>query len=68
MARERIEIKNKSKFRKVLKNYEEGLLSITDAANLLGMSRTTFYRRMEEIRALSKDSEESANEDSNEDI
>lgn len=57
MARERIEIKNKSKFRKVLKKYEAGMLSITDAASLLGISRTTFYRRMEEIRALSKDCE-----------
>ena len=33
------------------------MLSITDAASLLGISRTTFYRRMEEIRALSKDCE-----------
>lgn len=63
MARSKVEIKNMRKFRKVMKNYNDGLLSISDASKLLGMSRTTFYRRMKELEALHDELSEECEDD-----
>lgn len=47
-GRKKIEIRKGSKFRKIVELYKADLISITDAASILGLSRTTFYRRMKE--------------------
>ena len=47
-GRKKIEIRNNNKFRKTVELYKADLISITDAASILGLSRTTFYRRMKE--------------------
>lgn len=47
-GRKKIEIRNSNKFRKTVELYKADLISITDAASILGLSRTTFYRRMKE--------------------
>mgnify|MGYP000089007752 CR=1 FL=1 len=58
MARERMKVKNASKFKKTIDLYASGLLTGEEAAQLLGMSRATFYRRLTEIRELKEENQE----------
>jgi len=55
MPRPKIDIKNKKAFRKVMRLYHRGLISLSDASAMLGISRGTFYNRMKEIEELKEE-------------
>lgn len=49
----KIEVKYSSKLKRIMLLYKYKLLTAKEAASLLGMSRISFYRKLEEIKEKS---------------